>query len=123
MEETCYLDEGGIRVTNARFLANGQTYVMGGITSIKSHSVPPNTKTAWIMVGIGVLLLFALSGAAKLAGIVLAGLGVWWMISLKDTVFVLLSSSSGEVEAYSSTDKAFIERVIEALNTAIIHRG
>lgn len=36
MAEKTFLDEGGVTVTNARFVVPAQTYAMSEITSVKS---------------------------------------------------------------------------------------
>jgi hypothetical protein len=44
MAERTFLDEGGVTVTNARFVVPVQTYAMSGITSVKSLKHTPSIK-------------------------------------------------------------------------------
>lgn len=38
MEEKSFYNEGGVSVSNSRFIAGGQTYAMSGVTSVKSFT-------------------------------------------------------------------------------------
>ena len=40
MEETTFFNEGGLTVTNSRFVVPGQTYAMSGVTSIRTEEYP-----------------------------------------------------------------------------------
>jgi len=123
MSEQIFLEERGIKVTNARFLVHSQTYAMNGVTSVKSISVPPSRTGALIAIAIGVIMLFAAEGGMKILGVAIAAAGAWYFSQQKSTHSVFLSSASGEVQALSDTDEGYIARVIHALNEALIHRG
>ena len=100
----------------------GQTYAMSGITSVKAYRKDPS-RTGPIILGI-LGLLGLLGGTEVLPGaLITLGIAVaWWMIP-KPSFSVLLSSASGEAKALTSKDGACIDRVIRALNDAIVHRG
>jgi hypothetical protein len=123
MTETVFFDENNVKVTNARFISNGQTYAMSGVTSVRSTMAPAEIKGYLIAIGIGLIMLFALDGAAKLLGIVVAGVAVWLLMNAKSTHWVTLVTAAAESRALESNDEAFINRVVEALNDAIVHRG
>ena len=42
MEETFFFNDRSVSVSNARFIANGQTYAMSGITSVKTFREDPS---------------------------------------------------------------------------------
>jgi hypothetical protein len=121
-EETL-LEAGGVTVSTARFIVPGQTYAMSGVTSVKSLIDKPSKKGPIILIIIGLLMLFAGSAGPVILGLVIAGLGVAWLISQKPTYIVVLSSASGETKALTSKDGAFVATVIEAVNRAIVARG
>lgn len=123
MEERIFFDGGGVKVTNARFVVHAQTYAMNGATSVKSHVTPPDRKGPLIAIGIGLVILLAAEGAAKLFGLAIAAFGAWLFSQQKDTHFVLLSSASGEVKALEDQDAAYIGGVVSALNEALVFRG
>ncbi len=122
MAEQTFLNEGGVTVTNSRFMASGQTYAMSGVTSVKSVQKDPSRKGPIIVLAIGLIALMAGKDAIVLGIICLAGGIAWWVLN-KPKFLVILSSASGEVEALTSQSKEFIGRVVNALNEAIIARG
>jgi len=71
-----------------------------------------------VMVGIGQQQAMGI-----VVGIGLTVLGVLWFRSKKPTYSVRLTSASGESEAYSSGDKDFVGKIVNAINDAIVHRG
>ena len=121
--ETEFFNSGNTVVTNARFIVDGQTYAMNGVTSVKQGIKPADKKTGIWLVVIGIILFLAASGGAKLIGLVLLGVGAWLIYKAKPIASVILQSSSGEVQALSSENLSFISNVVSALNQAIIHRG
>jgi hypothetical protein len=56
-------------------------------------------------------------------GVALILVGILWLVKQKPTWVVVLNSASGEAQALSSQDRAFIDSVIDALNQSIVHRG
>lgn len=125
MDETIFLHESGITVTNARFIVKSQTYVLSGITSVKQAIDPARRGVAILSGVVGGLVLFAryTNIFAIVFGVVAMGLAVVLWKANKDHHHVVLRTSSGESLAVTSTDRAFIHRVIEALNAAIAARG
>ncbi|MGA9580901.1 MAG: DUF6232 family protein [Allosphingosinicella sp.] len=124
MSEQVFFEQGNVKVTNARFIVNSQTYAMNGVTSVKSSVVPPSRGGAIIAIGLGLIMVFAAEGAGKIFGVAIAAAaGAWFLSQQKSTHSVYLSSASGEVQALSDTDEGFISSVVHALNEALIHRG
>ena len=122
MAEQTFLDEGGVTVTNARFVVPGQTYAMSGITSVKNAVESPSKKGPIILIILGVLFLLA-GKSAILPAILFIGSGIAWLMLSKPTYNVQLHSASGEAKAFQSKEKGSIDKIISALNEAIIHRG
>jgi hypothetical protein len=123
MSEQIFFNQGNVKVTNARFIVNSQTYAMSGVTSVKTGFAPPNRNGAFGAIIVGVLIALGGDGATKLFGVLMAAAGIWYLTQLKNTHSVYLSSASGEVQALSDTDETYIGNVVEALNEALIHRG
>jgi hypothetical protein len=124
MEELVFFDHGPVKVTSARFIVDDRTYAMNGVTSVKSSIKPPDRVGPLVVILIGLLMVFAVAGMTmKLIGLLVAGFGVWIWTQQKNTYAVFLSSASGEVQALSNTDEAYIGGVIRALNESLVHRG
>ena len=133
-EETVFLSEGGMFVSISRVNLGGTTYATANITSVSKRMRPAKTGCATILIVLGLLMALIFLGALTtsdvstglggllFAGIIL-GLGVLWYRSLKPTYLLVFASSSGETEALSSQDQALIDRVVRAVNEAIVARG
>lgn len=127
MEEQVFFDNGDVKVTNARFISNGQTYVMSNVTSVKSLVEAPSRAMPVLLIVIGGLISFFGFGNssvnASIVGIICIVVGLLWFSSLKKTYFVSLATASGEKRALSSEDESFIGAIVTSLNDAIVHRG
>ena len=76
----------------------------------------------------GALVIFvggisAKSVVAAIIGLVLVGLGVLWLKSLKPTFYVALRTAGVESRALESKDAQWIERIVKGLNETIVARG
>ena len=120
-EEKIYFDEGNVKVTRARFIVPGQTHAMSGVTSVRASKNQP-VKGPAIMGGVGVLLLFGGEiGVMAFGALLIVGAVLWYLKGAE--YIVVLSSASGEAEALSSKNADWIDRIINALNDAIVDRG
>lgn len=125
--ERVILSEGDVSVSTARFVVGAQTYPISNVSSVKWFATPPNTSLAVLLILLGALLLvYAITqkeaGAVFLAVGALGGGVALWRAS-KAVCHVVLATSGGEVRAVSSTDRASVERIVGALNQAIVSRG
>jgi hypothetical protein len=126
-EVIVYSDENGVRVTSSRLIIGQTTYAMLNITSVSCAADPPS-RIGPLFFGIfGALLFFAgLSG--KVTQLALVGFsllaigGLWWKLQ-KTHYFLKVASASGEAKAVTSTDKQRVDRIVQAVNEAIIGRG
>jgi hypothetical protein len=125
MEERVFLDEGGVKVTNARVLVGSQTYAMSGVTSVKHAMKAADRKFAilCLILAAGTLYFKHDSSQAIFFAIGAAVLGILMWVLIKNKHFVVLHSSSGESRAVEHTDRGFINRVIGSINEAIVSRG
>lgn len=117
--ETVFLEESGVKVTNARFVVFGKTHALSGITSVSSYKISPSRKGPIVLILLGILSAAMIKGYA----IIFIALGIVWWIMQKNTYKVHMESASGSFDALDSKDEDFIDRVVNALNDAIIHRG
>lgn len=126
MQETTFFREAGVTITNARFIVPAQTYAMSGITSVKMFRETPNLVFPILMLVVGALLCLGSIGSSAGAatfGAVVAAVGIALIATAKSKYHVLLKTASGEAQALTSPDVAFIRRVVEGLNASIVHRG
>jgi Family of unknown function (DUF6232) len=127
-EVTFYSDEGGVRVTNSRLIIGPVTYAMLNITSVSRAFTKPNRLLPVLLIVIGVLVLFAsFSGHFEVGpfmiGIVLAGLGALVWKFQKTKYHLRIASASGEANAITSVNADQIDKIVQAVNEAMIKRG
>lgn len=152
MQETVFHQDEGILITNTRAVLGAKTYSMANITSVSTHFAPANRMPGIIVAIVGGLLtaccgflaIFPLimlgsqdysgdtSGVfgsiatlvvgAVIGLLILAG-GVALVVLSKPTYAIRIGSASGEANALASKNKEYIDRIVAAMNEAIIKRG
>ena len=123
MSEKTFFNADGISVTNARVVIGGQTYAMSGITSVRSIEEKPSRKGPIILGIIGIIFMLIGEAATIVIGLIGIALAVFWFVSIKPTYHIGLVSASGESKALNSKDQAYISKIVNAINEAIIARG
>lgn len=119
MEETTFFEYEGVRITNTRFIVDGQTFAMNNITSVKPLEQKPNRIIPGLLILIGILV--AVNGNTDALLVALIG-AIWW--ALQKTVYhVMLHTAGGETSALKTHQKEYLQKVVTALNNAIVHRG
>jgi hypothetical protein len=140
-EET-FFNESGIAVTRTRFVAGVQTFAMSGITSVRMEKTEPGVGFGMLLIILGAVCLLVtfgifvstLAGGRIAAGVFAAFFGGAFGLGLiiggtnlergqRPAYHVVLSTSGGEVKAYTSPNIEFVARLTGALNNAIIARG
>lgn len=123
MEEKKFFEKGGVSVSSARFIVDGQTYAMSAVTSVKQAVKEPSRGLAILLGVIGLLICLAGTPIAIVIGLLTITIAISWAVSLRAEYIVVLSTSSGESQALKSNDKGYVESIVSALNESIIHRG
>lgn len=125
-DEKVFIDRKDVKVTNTRFIAGGKTYPIANITSVSTAVEKPSKNGPIITFAIGIFPFMAgFTGdyGMTIVGVVMfliAGFWRWWQ---SPEYSLVLSSASGEVEAYESGDEDLILNIEEALSDAIVSRG
>lgn len=132
-EITFYSDDQGVTITNTRLVISNTTYAMANITSVKTDKVLPDYSGPWFVaapglgiLGLGIWTIFSLHSFGLFlicGGLFVFGIGVLWAWLVSPQFHLRISSAAGESSALSSWDKAYIEKIDQAIRQAIIHRG
>ena len=125
-EEKVFFNQGGVTITQTRFLIPGQTFAMSGVTSVATSREDPSRKWPILLIIVGAIVFLAGVSqeiVAAIVGLILAGLGVLWFRSLKPTFYIGLHTAGVENRALESKDEQWINGIATALNQAIIARG
>jgi hypothetical protein len=135
--EQTFFNEGNVIVTNARFIAHGQTFAMAQVSSVRAASDPwfrlswalPIAAGGGLLLLGGLMLLIAVANhgnvgcglVTAMPGAVAFILGVFAFLNRE--YYVVVATSGGDVNALRSKDMNLISRVVTAVNSALVYRG
>jgi uncharacterized paraquat-inducible protein A len=124
--EEFLLRDYNVSVTSARFMVGSTTYAIAGITSVgfKSNLWIQNALFFFALIGAIFGLAVLICGALFPAIFVLfmAVICLWLAPRFMPEYSVILTTAAGEIRAITSRDRAFIGRIVQALNDAIEFR-
>lgn len=119
--ETQFYQDGTVTVTQSRFVTQSKTYAMRNISSVHIFEIEKNRVTPIIMILIGLPFLF--SGDIFWIGLIIITLGILWLFTIKNEYAVRISTNAGEANSIILKDRIYIQKIVDALNDAIIYRG
>jgi hypothetical protein len=126
-DEKTFFQYEDVAVTNSRFMVGNQTFAMSNITSVQTLKQDPKRFWPTVVIILGGLYALGTLSAANPGGVVvgllIAGAGVAWWLKMKPMFHVMLRTSGGENKALSSEQREYVEKVVRALNEAIVARG
>ena len=129
LNETTILQEGPVKITNRRTVIGTITYQMSQINSVHVTRRARNVRPLLgIIPGIFFITWSLLDQTAQfmeffnigMAFIVVSVILVW---IAKPTYAVQIGNSSGHNSILRSTDPSFIQRIVDAMNVAIVRQG
>lgn len=146
MVEQVFLEDKRVKVTKTRLIIKNETYSMAGIISVKSSVIPGKKekiltfkdKFKSIVIctiffgGISKICSFFENWKLNLIGfgsIILLLFIIWTIVKIPSSkdippiYTITLRTASGEIKALENQDREFVEKVIRALNDAIVARG
>lgn len=127
-EITVYQDPN-IHVTNLRAILQGKTYAMANVTSVSMFTQFANKAPGVVLAVLGGLILLGalpnteMRGCFSIFGLLMLAIGIAVAWAAKNVYWVRIGSASGETNALSSRDHAYITRIVNAMNEAIVRRG
>lgn len=124
-DEKIFLQEGGITVTSTRFITPVKTHAMAGITAVSAQEKKIDASWPITLMVVGAIFAFSDWKGSSNFGIVILLSGLLWLAILlfNKTYVVRIESASSHSDALESRNKAFILKVVAALNEAIVYRG
>lgn len=119
--ETTFYQDSLVTVTQSRYITQSKTYAMRNISSVHVFEIEKSKVTPVLMILLGIPVLFL----SKIfwVGLILMSLGILLFISVKNEYTVRISTNAGEADSTISKDKEYIQKIVNALNDAMIHRG
>ena len=122
-ETSFYSDNSGVRITNTRAILGTKTYAMANISSVSAAITPAKRGLGIVLAIIGFLLVLVPESGVRIFGVILLGVGILLAVIAKATYIVRIGSASGEADAISSHDRAYVDGIVTAMNEAFIKRG
>jgi hypothetical protein len=131
--ETIYYSDADVKITNARAVLTDKTYSISNITSVVAGQKPGNGMPGCAVMVVGVLIaagvfefrdpMVGSNLLLELISALVITTGFWLLLTVKPVYVVKIGSASGEKDALVSADRQYIQRVVAAINEAIIKRG
>jgi hypothetical protein len=121
-QERIFYQDEKVTVTQSRFISYNKTYAMRNISSVALSKLEKSRAYPIILIILGIFLIFT-GGTIQLIGVGVAAIGVIWILLMKDEYSVRISTNAGELDSLISEDYSYVEKVVNALNEAMIHRG
>ncbi len=119
--ENQFYHDGVVTVTQSRFVTQSKTYAMRNISSVHIFEIQKSRVGPIIMILLGFPFLF--SGEIFWMGLIIIVLAILWLFYIKNEYAVRISTNSGEANSILSKDRVYIQKIVDALNDAIIYRG
>jgi hypothetical protein len=119
--EVTFYKDSFVRVTQSRYVTQSKTYAMRNISSVHIFEIVKSKVKAIFLIIFGLFFLF--SKDIFWVGLIIIALGVWWLTSIKNEYTVRISTNAGEADSIVSKNRDYIQKIVNALNDAIIHRG
>ncbi|QQV02644.1 MULTISPECIES: DUF6232 family protein [Chryseobacterium] len=119
--ETTFYQDSLVTVTQSRYITQSKTYAMRNISSVHVFEIEKSKAVPILMILLGLPFLF--SGNVFWIGLILIGLGILLLFNIKNEYTVRISTNAREADSTISKDKEYIQKIVKALNEAMIHRG
>ncbi len=119
MDEKSFFEYEDVKVTNVRFISGTQMYAMSNITSVKTSEQKPNR--IWGVLALLIGLATAIN--SPVAGAIISVAAGLFLYFQKTTYHVMLATSGGETSALKTYQREYLDKVVHALNQAIVYRG
>ena len=128
MPETTYYKDEKVQITDIRAIFGSKTYSMSNVTSVSMYEMPAKRTTGIIIALVGLLIslcLFSISDSigGGIFGILILIVGICLIFGAKEKYVVKIGIASGEVDGLVSHDSNYVQKIVEAMNQAIIQRG
>ena len=119
MDEKTFFEYEGVKVTNTRFIVDGQTFAMSNVTSVNPIAESPKPLWGIFFLVIGVVTLIQ----NPFFGVPVVALSIYFLYKQRAVYHVMLRTSGGETKALTTHQKEYLDKVVGALNAAIVYRG
>ena len=126
-QEVTYLRTQDVTITNTRAILGDKTYAMTNITSVSMGVIPANNLFGGCLSLLGSIVAITMIGKpvsnVLWVGVAMLILGLIILSQSKTKYVVRIGSASAESNALWAYDKNYIQKIVSAMNEAIVKRG
>lgn len=121
MDRKVFFSDGGVIISDSRFIASGYIYNIRDLASVRLGVVEPPRWLAFFSMVLG-LLLSLTEGSLFVVGGFLIALGIMVGLFTKTRYAVILKTITGEHRVLLDRNREYILQVVNALEAAILNR-
>jgi len=122
MDRKVFFSDGGVIISDSRFIASGYIYNIRDIISVRLAVIEPPRGAAVFILSIGLLCLLT-EGALFVVGGCLVALGVMMWLFIRTAYAVVIETATGEHKVLKEKNRRYVEQVIHALDAALVNRS
>jgi len=122
MDRKVFFSDGGVIISDSRFIASGYIYNIRDIISVRLAVIEPPRGAAVFILSIGLLCLLT-EGALFVVGGCLVALGVMMWLFIRTAYAVVIETATGEHKVLKDKNRRYVEQVIHALDAALVNRN
>lgn len=104
-------------------MTNGQTHATSGITSVQEIVNDPMHVGPLLLGMFGCAVGGQGTAATTIVGLIILAGAVFWWVSQKVTYTVAIRTSAGELKALKDTNGERVQKIVQALNEAMLYRN
>lgn len=127
VRETTILEEGEVTITSARAIIGTKTYAISDILSatLTRDSSMVGCLILTLISGAFLLGLLSLGGGSgyRVAAFIFLGAAIVVGILAQPSYIVQIRSVSGNTDVLRSMDQDYLQRVVDAINDALMYRS
>jgi len=119
--EKVFYQDANVTITQSRFVSSSTTYAMRNISSVTTYHIQKSRFWQIAIIIIGVMCLLAED--SRIFGVIMICIGALALYLTKDEYSVRIHSNSGESDGFISNDRSLIQKMVNAVNEAVVYRG
>lgn len=118
MDRKVFFSDGGVIISDSRFIASGYIYNIRDLTGVRLGVIEPPRWLALFSIALGLVLLLTEDALFVVGGFFIA-LGIMAGIFTQTRYAVVLKTPTGEHRVLLDRNRSYILQVVDALDAAI----
>jgi hypothetical protein len=119
--EKVFLKDSNVTVTQSRLIVDGKTFPIRNISSVAKQTITRNRLSEILIMVIGVLCVII--EGIRIIGVILIIVSLVMFLFLKKKYAVRINTNAGEEDGLISENVSYVQKIVNAINDAIVYRG